>query len=116
MNDFFELGVRLPGRATPHDEHPLDIGIEQALAQHSLADHPGRAKENHFHREALNVVRGRRDALIAQIHFAVSASVRRVDHRLIEQFQAGHRALAVAEGLREIRSAQLSDRGDRPII
>lgn len=49
-SDLAELGVPDPGRL-PDDRHDLfHIGSEQALAQHPLADHAGRAEDDDLHR------------------------------------------------------------------
>ena len=48
MTQFLQPGVALAGRAAADGENVFDIGIEQALAQHTLPDHSGRAEQHDF--------------------------------------------------------------------
>jgi hypothetical protein len=38
------------GGCADHREDLLDVGCQQALAQHALADHAGRAEDHDLHR------------------------------------------------------------------
>jgi probable blue pigment (indigoidine) exporter len=44
-----QLGVRNAGRRTDHGDDLVDIRRQEALAQHSLADHAGRAEDHDLH-------------------------------------------------------------------
>jgi probable blue pigment (indigoidine) exporter len=48
--DFTQLGVMDPGRLPDDGDDLLDVGSEQAFAQHTLADHAGRAEDDDLHR------------------------------------------------------------------
>ena len=57
VQKFAELGVLLAGGAASDGDHAFDIGIEQALAQNALTDHPGCAKEKKLHLFIIRPVR-----------------------------------------------------------
>ncbi len=44
VQDFKQLGIMLAGRTASNHQHALDTGVEQAFAQHALADHAGGAE------------------------------------------------------------------------
>ena len=44
-DDLAEFGVLLAGRAAAYRCDQLHVGVEQAFAQHALADHSGSAKD-----------------------------------------------------------------------
>jgi len=46
---FAQLGVRDAGRRADHGDDLVDVRRQQALAQHSLADHAGRAEDYDLH-------------------------------------------------------------------
>ena len=46
---FPQLGVLQSGRAAPDHQHAFNGGIDQAFAQHALANHAGGAEQDHFH-------------------------------------------------------------------
>jgi probable blue pigment (indigoidine) exporter len=48
--DFAQLGVPHSGRRPADGDDLLDVGGEQALAQHTLADHAGRTEDDDLHR------------------------------------------------------------------
>jgi hypothetical protein len=48
-DDLLELGSTARHRSPSDDEHALDSLIEEALAQHALADHAGGAEEDDLH-------------------------------------------------------------------
>jgi hypothetical protein len=58
VDDLAKLRVTHAGRRAGDDEHLGDVGGEQALAQHALADHAGRAEHDELH--------GSHDARIAE--------------------------------------------------
>jgi hypothetical protein len=49
MHQLLELRVPLPCTAAHDREDALHLVIEQAFAQDTLSDHPGRSKQNDLH-------------------------------------------------------------------
>jgi hypothetical protein len=49
QDELIELRVRLPGRAAADDDDAAHAGIEEALAEHPLADHAGGPEEQDVH-------------------------------------------------------------------
>src|SRR5271163_4956925 len=69
-----KLGIMLTRGATSDGEHVVHIGVEQALAQHALADHAGCAEENNVHANSAFIGKcGGRDCQSPQIYISLAA-------------------------------------------
>ncbi len=54
VDEFSQLGVVLTGWVADDGKDLVDLGVEKAFAQNSLADHAGCAEENYVHPFALS--------------------------------------------------------------
>ena len=88
------LALRTPVGLRPTTSTRVDAGIDQALAQHTLPDHAGRAENDDTHRDVPTQIAAHAAAAISSKDTPVS--VAETSHSLAEEAKSFARGMILA--------------------